>query len=983
MRALVIGRKKEVTVTLEAWTWLQDKLRSRQPAPKAETLPTQPLFCPGDLISNRYRVIAKVGEGGMGCVYEVTDRFLPERGRVALKTIRPELAQDPNIVARFEREVRLSLSLAHPNVCRTYDLGRHGDGETATLYLTMEFLSGGRLSDWLRNEYAHRAMSQQEALPLFSQMAAGLSAIHAQNIVHRDFKPGNVMLSKTTNGCRAVITDLGLARALEDGGYTRPGAVMGTAGYMAPEGSETCAADVYSLGVTMLEMLTGKLSAPEGVEQALCERGVEQWLRTVVAKCCEREPLRRYSGAGEVVRALEGAVSTETILMAAAPGASPARRKWLKAAAVAALLVTGAVFAALRLGTPKVPARALELTASASDRLSNNSFLDAGRILEQAVLAAPHYALAHAMLADADNELELTGRANREMNRIATSDLEDAASDERIYIEGVRLTLTRDYAAAAEQFRRYYQNGTPVSKPARAVLLGRSLEKARKPADAAKAYASAGKRGGALLSLAVLDSRQQRIPEALAEFDEARSQFDSLGEHGAMGGLQYQLGAAYNRWNRLPEAEAALQSCVEQTKVVGDVYDSLRCRQQLAVIALRSAKADEDYAAVRSDLEAIVDEAGQHGFRVLQARASMTLGQTDVMRNDVAGADHSFSEASALAEGEQATRVQSSIELAAADLHLRTQQPRVAEREAAAAAAFYEKDGALKEFSQALLLQGRAMLNQHRPDDALKKFQQERAVASKVSTGDEAQAWAAVGTVYEQQERYPEAAIQFQRALELAGTDLKAPYYRVDLAQVLAELGRWREARSVLQPVTTTALLPQARRQLALDRATIELVSGNPKGVGDELSGLHGPDAGLVVHLGEADLIRENFRGARSKCQSVLAGTDLGDDRQIAARAAICVAEATLRGGDAPNSLEVLSRYEPQWATLPVELLRALALRSAGLIAVGRKDESRTSVEAAKSAVGALIALWGPQDVQSFQGRADIRGNQTFKRIGD
>jgi hypothetical protein len=107
------------------------------------------------------------------------------------------------------------------------------------------------------------------------------------------------------------------------------------------------------------------------------------------------------------------------------------------------------------------------------------------------------------------------------------------------------------------------------------------------------------------------------------------------------------------------------------------------------------------------------------------------------------------------------------------------------------------------------------------------------------------------------------------------------------------------------------------------------------------------------------------------------------DHQQETARAAICVAEATLRGGDAPNSLEVLARYEPQWTALPVERLRALALRSAGLIAVGRKDESKTSLEAAKSTVSALIALWGQQDLQSFQRRADVRGSQTFKRIGD
>ncbi len=963
------------------------RMLSNLPTAGMETQkPSGHSFRPGDLISNRYCVIAEVGQGGMGSVYEVADRYLPERGSLALKTIRGELASDPAMVARFEREVRLSLCVAHENVCRTFDIGRHGEGEAATVYLTMEFLRGGRLADLLKDGNGRRAVPEKEAWPLFRQMVDGLAAIHAHNIIHRDFKPANVMLAKTSSGWRVAITDLGLARALDETSFTEPGYIMGTPGYIAPEGSGTQAADVYALGVTMIEMLTGKRMEAGDPEHALRERGVSPWLRSVVAKCCAADPHRRYRDAGEVARAFERDYertksAVETARGSFASPASPARRRWLAAGSVGALVALVG-FSASQFMKPRVPPRALELTASAADRMANNSFLDASRILEQVVAAAPHYALAHAMLADADNELELTGRSNREMNCIDAADLRAATSDERMYIEGVRLTLTRDYAGAAGRFRSYYGKSGAASAPGRAVLLGRALEKAQRPAEAAKAYASAGKRGGALLSMAVLDSRQQQIPKALSEFDEARTQFQALGEHGAMAGLQYQLGAAYNRWGRLAEGEAALRSCADQARVVGDEYDALRCRQQLATIALRRAQADEDFAAARRELTEVIDDAGRQGFQALQARAWLSLGQTYVLRDSFTDAEHSFTEASARAESEQAARVKALIDMARADLHLRTRRPQLAEPEAAAAAVFFRQDGALKELSQALLLEGRALLDQQRPDDALKMFSEQREVAAKVSPGDEAKALEAIGQVYEYEENYPAAAAQFRHALELAGSGLDALYYRVHISRMLAELGQWREAREVLGTVARAGLPPGLRVPLSLALAQIDLVSGGAVRVRGELSGPDAAEPEFLTLRGEADLLQRNFRAAQTECKTALEAALGTQDRQEVSASAACLAEAALGAGSAQESLDVLSRYESEWTTLPVERWRGLAVRSACLMAAGRKDQAKASLEGAKSAVSGLIALWGPRDFQSYQNRADIRGNRILINIG-
>src|SRR5262249_47038677 len=145
----------------------------------------------GDMLSGRFRVLRFLGRGGMGDVYEAKDLDLGIR--VALKTIRPEIACDPRSLARFKHEIQLARPVTHPNVCRMFDLGRHrfpreaGPSANAVEFLTMELLEGETLATRLRS--AGR-MSTAEALPLVQQMADALAAAHEVGVVHRDFKPG-------------------------------------------------------------------------------------------------------------------------------------------------------------------------------------------------------------------------------------------------------------------------------------------------------------------------------------------------------------------------------------------------------------------------------------------------------------------------------------------------------------------------------------------------------------------------------------------------------------------------------------------------------------------------------------------------------------------------------------------------------------------------------------------------------------------------
>src|SRR6202167_214674 len=224
-------------------------------------------FLPDDLVAERFRIIRFLARGGMGEVYEAEDIELHER--VALKSIRSELLNDGRVLDRFKREVHLARKVTHPNVCRIFDLFRQpasapgGDSHGPVAFVAMELLEGETLAEFLHRQ---PRLSIEEARPIAVQMAAGLGAAHSAGVLHRDFKPGNVLLVPGTKGVRAVITDFGLAlRSNADvslaASVTGAGEVLGTPAYMSPEQVEgkdlTPASDVYAFGLVLYQMVTG------------------------------------------------------------------------------------------------------------------------------------------------------------------------------------------------------------------------------------------------------------------------------------------------------------------------------------------------------------------------------------------------------------------------------------------------------------------------------------------------------------------------------------------------------------------------------------------------------------------------------------------------------------------------------------------------------------------------------------------------------
>jgi eukaryotic-like serine/threonine-protein kinase len=310
-----------------------------------------PGFPPGALVSGRYEVLEEIGAGGMGRVYRVLDREIGEE--IALKTLRPELAAEPRTVERFQNELKLARRISHRNVCRVYHLGE----DAGTFYILMEYVRGRDLRETLRRE---GKMPAARAVGLAREICEGLAEAHALGVVHRDLKPGNIVIDERG---RPRIMDFGIARAPGDPALTETGALVGTPDYISPEQAEgreaDARSDLYALGAMLFEMVTGRTvfegRTPVSValkhktepppDPRAIDPGLPAELGAVILKCLAKDPADRYPDARALADALASLEPARgTVKARRRPGASIFRRKRVLGLVFAAAAVTALIF---------------------------------------------------------------------------------------------------------------------------------------------------------------------------------------------------------------------------------------------------------------------------------------------------------------------------------------------------------------------------------------------------------------------------------------------------------------------------------------------------------------------------------------------------------------------------------------------------------------------------------------------------------------
>jgi len=336
-------------------------------------------FQSGQLIAGRFAIVRFIARGGMGEVYEAKDQFLQDAG-VALKIIRPEIAADTTTAARFEQEVLLARKVVHPNLCPIYEIFRCDQPAPPFLFLTMRLLLGETL--YARFEQSKK-LETGEAVNICNQLLAGVAALHAGGVIHRDLKPNNVMLETGASGLHVSIMDFGLARPHEAANTLfGSGVIAGTPGYMAPEllhGSRpTKATDLFALGVVLHQVLTG--------ERPLASQGG--------LSLAPSPSLRSTRAPVELVHAVEGFLSPnpesrtrafERVWQARNGAAAPVRHSLWKPraigyAGVAIAALIALVLAALKTPSPvSGPLESTQITSSAEPK-EGPLFTDGSRL---------------------------------------------------------------------------------------------------------------------------------------------------------------------------------------------------------------------------------------------------------------------------------------------------------------------------------------------------------------------------------------------------------------------------------------------------------------------------------------------------------------------------------------------------------------------------------------------------------------------------
>ncbi len=267
-------------------------------------------FAPGDSFGPRYQIVEEIGRGGMGRVFKARDKELDIV--VALKMIHPELMSNPRTVERFKKELLLAREISHDNVVRIHDFGEI----KGIKFISMQYIDGENLGELIQTS---GPLSVQASINISKQICLGLKAAHKQGIIHRDLKPQNIMVDKSG---KVYITDFGLAKSLENHSITLSGTVIGTPQYVSPEQAKGESldkrSDIYSLGIIMYEMMTGKEIFVSETVIGYLQKHIQQkpdypssinpmippFLEKIILRCLEKNQEKRYQDIDEVLKYL-------------------------------------------------------------------------------------------------------------------------------------------------------------------------------------------------------------------------------------------------------------------------------------------------------------------------------------------------------------------------------------------------------------------------------------------------------------------------------------------------------------------------------------------------------------------------------------------------------------------------------------------------------------------------------------------------------
>jgi tetratricopeptide (TPR) repeat protein len=962
--------------------------------------PAQPAcsLAAGELIAGRYLITRMIGRGGMGEVYEAQDRMLHEN--VALKTMRTDLACNDDYIRRFAREIQLARKVTHPNVCRVFEVvyQEGTEGRPPLHFFTMELLSGETLSARIRRV---QRLPRGVAFRLAVQMAEGLQAAHDVGIVHTDFKSGNVVVVPGPGGERAVITDFGLAR--HDPGAAAPdetitmtaaGQVVGTVAYMSPEqltgGMITPASDIYSFGIVLFEMATGRLPFEErhlinaAVQRvsgnAISARALvtdldPRW-EAAIAKCLQTDPQRRFSSAEDLADWFrEGGWRLPRLYWT--------RRDWVRAGLAAGVPVLAGGGYWIWSRRPYQPNReALFWYGKGVAALRSMTYWTAKNDLEKAVVADPQFALAKASLARAYDELDDSESAAKSLVSAMTAAQETrlSSADAR-KLRALQPVILHDYDRAVSLFQELENEASEGDRPAAALESGWLAQRRDDTDGAEAAYKRAlmldQNYAAAHLRLAYILGRRRKLDQASAEFEKAAELY-SPDLEGVTETLIQRASFLNRSSGHAKEAMQVIEKALPLAQTVGNRYQQINLLLLQGVAARNNNKIEQARALAKEGIEQAVAEK----MDTLEASGLIDWGNAFLRGDpDLGSAEEKFRQALGVAERGKFKSLEARASVSLASLMEQSNRPEQAKRWVKERALpFYQEAGYRLELVQSLGVLGGALEQLGEFDEAGRVLSQ--ALDSAVQLQDrpdiEVQVLERLGENLRDLGNWPEALKKFETAW--TRSESKSGRALLDCAGVYSRLGRKQDAESALLEVerllnanpvllfdlrTTQAEIAYQDGRAADEQHSLSLARAAASGGGEGSE----PKVQLIEALVQ---IRESRNGAAESAGRAIQGLADAKLPLDAAAARLTVAQALLAAGDRARALgfardgvdffEQRGIYESMW--------RAYSIMAG---ASRESAEAKTYQTQADSALVKLKALWPAQSLEGYLDRSDIK----------
>ncbi len=989
---------------------------------------------------SKYRILEKLGEGGMGVVYLAEDAVLGRRVAIKMLHARRD-AQDASFRARFLREARAVSALSHPNIATIYDYGETEDGEP---YIVMELIKGETLGELMLTE----KLTIAKSIDIIKQVGEALGEAHRHGIIHRDIKPTNVAINERG---RVKVLDFGLAKqtALGEANvtdperetllatHTREGVIVGTPLYLSPEqamGNEVDArSDLFSLGGLMYECIAGKppffgkspadicakVMRDDPAPPSRLNADVSQELDRITLKSLAKKPEARYQSAEEMLselaaleaHLLSDATNTVTRLIPPNEGTRPTgalgtlsdifRRPRLPVgyvvAGVLAIALLGFGLWYLLRPRPHQPnAEALRLYETGTNAIRAGSYFQASKALQLAVSADDQFALAHARLAEALMELDYFDKAKDEILRASelTPNRSALPQLDNLYLDGLTATVRRNFSGAVAAYSQIAK-----AEPGKAevhVDLGRAYEKNNQADKAIESYLEATKRdsqnASAFLRLGILYGRKRDMATSKLAFDKAEEVYQSLGNVEGRTEVAYQRGVVLNDSVGKPDdARTQLEQARDMAKVVNGPYQQIRILFQLSSVAWKQNKGAEARQFATQALE--LAQANQ--METLIARGYIEMGNIDFLLADYAAAERDFLQGLEFAQKFGARLNEARAQLSLASLYEQRGEPDRALTYQEPALKFYQSAGYRTETNQAMNLRARLYRRKGDFKSALTACEEQLKFAEQTSDQPQiASAHTSIGNILSDLEKYPEALQHFEQSYQIQkslNNQLYIGYGLLNRGGVQWNLGRQKEAGSDIAEALEIAkkdeagykallvVIELAQAEIALrERRFAEVIATSDKAL--ELAGAQSKSANARGKLlkGLALALSDQARAGVALCDEAIAiATPLGDPLLLA-RAQLALAEAALAAGDSQRAIASAqqARTFVAGAGLPESEWRTWLIEG---LATQKTDpeKARTCLNRAAELLATLESKWGAEIFRNYTNRPDI---QTYRK---